>query len=102
MIGPTGISGSGVNIYTDTGSPSFNNGNVGDFYINTSTGDLYGPKTLSGWSQSPVISNCNTLVSSSCGSSSISLCDTIYDFLKNNLGTIIFILVLVIILYILI
>jgi hypothetical protein len=33
-------------------------GNVGDIYIDTVTGDFYGPKTEAGWPDTPFFSDC--------------------------------------------
>ncbi|MEO3403177.1 hypothetical protein AAFN85_04695 [Mucilaginibacter sp. CAU 1740] len=51
--GPKSADGSdGSMIYSGTGAPTANIGNVGDFYLNKSNGLLYGPKTETGWSTS--------------------------------------------------
>src|ERR1700748_1111902 len=48
--GPTGANGQNGNvIYSGSTVPNSTVGTVGDFYINLSTGLLYGPKTISGW-----------------------------------------------------
>jgi len=48
--GPTGASGApGSVIYSGTTVPPAATGVVGDYYINLSTGLLYGPKTAAGW-----------------------------------------------------
>lgn len=48
--GPTGANGkNGSVIYSGTTIPATSLGAVGDFYLNTTTGLLYGPKTASGW-----------------------------------------------------
>jgi hypothetical protein len=48
--GPTGANGApGSVIYSGTTVPPAATGVVGDYYINLSTGLLYGPKTAAGW-----------------------------------------------------
>jgi uncharacterized protein (TIGR02145 family) len=48
--GPQGIAGAnGKTILNGTTRPASALGTVGDFYINTATDSLYGPKTASGW-----------------------------------------------------
>ncbi len=48
--GPTGANGApGSVIYSGTTVPPATMGVVGDYYINLSTGLLYGPKTATGW-----------------------------------------------------
>jgi len=48
--GPTGANGqNGSIIYSGTTAPSSSTGITGDFYLDVSTGLLYGPKTASGW-----------------------------------------------------
>ena len=48
--GPAGANGqNGSVIYSGTTVPGSATGAVGDFYINLSTGLLYGPKTAAGW-----------------------------------------------------
>jgi hypothetical protein len=48
--GPAGASGKdGSIIYSGTTVPASSTGVVGDFYINLTTGLLYGPKTSTGW-----------------------------------------------------
>lgn len=48
--GPKGADGSdGSVIYSGNSVPETTIGKVGDFYLNTSTGLLYGPKTAAGW-----------------------------------------------------
>lgn len=48
--GPTGANGqNGSIIYSGTTVPATATGVSGDFYLNTTTGLLYGPKTASGW-----------------------------------------------------
>jgi hypothetical protein len=45
--GPQGARGTGI--LNGTSAPSSNVGIVGDFFLNTTNMNLYGPKTLSGW-----------------------------------------------------
>ncbi|MEO6631907.1 MAG: hypothetical protein ABIN13_09305, partial [Mucilaginibacter sp.] len=45
--GPSGVDGSVI--YSGTGAPSATIGNLKDYYLDRSTGNLYGPKTASGW-----------------------------------------------------
>lgn len=48
--GPAGANGAaGSVIYSGTTVPAINKGTVGDYYLNTTTGLLYGPKTSAGW-----------------------------------------------------
>ena len=59
LKGATGAAGSngnngtngaaGSQIYSGKGNPSSSLGVAGDYYINLTTGDLYGPKSSSGW-----------------------------------------------------
>ena len=49
------------------GAPSNSTGNIGDMYLNSVTGDLYGPKTASSWG--PVIANLKGAAGPVCGSS---------------------------------
>jgi hypothetical protein len=53
LIGPEGQQGEpgedGTRIYSGSQPPDNSIGNPGDFYLNTDTYDLYGPKTASGW-----------------------------------------------------
>ena len=56
LKGDTGIQGSagtagidGKTILSGTTAPDPSSGAVGDFYLNTATSLLYGPKTISGW-----------------------------------------------------
>ena len=46
-VGPASAAGS--IIYGGTTVPAASNGAVGDYYLNTTTGLLYGPKTATGW-----------------------------------------------------
>ena len=46
-VGPAGENGN--TIYSGNGAPASTTGNAGDFYLDLTTGDLYGPKTASGW-----------------------------------------------------
>jgi hypothetical protein len=45
--GPAGVAGS--QIYSGTGAPAANLGIIGDYYIDKSTVNFYGPKTANGW-----------------------------------------------------
>lgn len=45
--GPPGANGNSV--LNGTGQPSSSLGNVGDFYLDTTSDTIYGPKTSSGW-----------------------------------------------------
>jgi hypothetical protein len=48
--GPQGLAGAnGTVIYSGTTTPLSTTGNTGDFYLDLSTGVLYGPKNPSGW-----------------------------------------------------
>lgn len=48
--GTNGANGAnGKTILSGTVAPAANLGTVGDFYLNTSTYDFYGPKTAAGW-----------------------------------------------------
>lgn len=51
--GPAGVSGpagtDGRTVLHGSGVPDPSDGTVGDFYINTSANEIYGPKTSSGW-----------------------------------------------------
>ncbi len=53
LQGPPGQDGQdgedGSQIYSGTSAPQSSLGKEGDYYLNTSTFDLYGPKTNSGW-----------------------------------------------------
>lgn len=46
-VGATGADG--TKIYSGTTTPASSLGNTGDFYLNLSNSNLYGPKTASGW-----------------------------------------------------
>jgi hypothetical protein len=46
-IGPAGANGSVI--YSGNGAPAGTTGATGDFYIDLSSGNFYGPKTGSGW-----------------------------------------------------
>lgn len=54
--GPQGIQGitgnDGNTILSGTGIPAGNAGKIGDYYLDISTSNLYGPKTASGWGSS--------------------------------------------------
>jgi len=45
--GPAGVPGSQV--FSGNGAPSPSIGNTGDYYLDKSTGNFYGPKTTNGW-----------------------------------------------------
>ena len=54
--GPTGLQGpkgepgvNGKSVLSGTTAPAIATGVVGDFYLNTANGALYGPKTTTGW-----------------------------------------------------
>jgi hypothetical protein len=48
--GPAGANGTaGSVIYSGNTTPAVSKGVIGDFYLDTSTGLLYGPKTANGW-----------------------------------------------------
>lgn len=51
-VGPAGEDGSMM--YAGEGPPSGNIGDTGDFYLNTATGEYFGPKTGEGWGE-PII-----------------------------------------------
>ncbi len=54
--GPQGIAGSNGNtILSGTTAPTSAQGNTGDYYLNTTTNILYGPKTISGWGSGTVL-----------------------------------------------
>ena len=49
-IGTSGPQGPrGTSLLNGVGAPSLSTGIIGDFYLNTSNMNLYGPKTNSGW-----------------------------------------------------
>lgn len=51
--GTQGVAGANGNtILSGTGVPANTNGAVGDYYLDLSTSNLYGPKTTSGWGSS--------------------------------------------------
>lgn len=52
-VGPAGEDGS--QIYSDTGAPDAAIGAVGDYYLDTDTGELYGPKDDSGWGSPSIV-----------------------------------------------
>lgn len=52
--GPTGPRGAGI--VTGTGPPTSNVGVDGDLYLDTATGDYYGPKANGQWPNSPITS----------------------------------------------
>ncbi len=47
LVGPTGIPGKST--ISGAGAPATANGALGDFYIDITTKQLYGPKTAAGW-----------------------------------------------------
>lgn len=47
--GPTGPAGYSPKFIVAAGAPSAGTGNNGDMYINSTTGDVYGPKTAGAW-----------------------------------------------------
>jgi hypothetical protein len=52
ILGTTGPQGArGTGILNGTTAPDSNLGIIGDFYLNTSNMNLYGPKTESGWGE---------------------------------------------------
>jgi len=51
-VGPAGEDGSMM--YSGSGGPDASIGEIGDYYIDTDTGELYGPKDDSGWGN-PII-----------------------------------------------
>jgi len=54
--GPQGISGSNGNtILSGSTAPLSTQGNNGDYYLNTTTNILYGPKTSSGWGSGTIL-----------------------------------------------
>ncbi len=72
--GSAGIAGiNGNTILNGTIDPIVSQGNVGDFYLNTTTNSIYGPKTNSGWGNSTSlisstgINNTQTLIFTSNG-----------------------------------
>jgi hypothetical protein len=48
-VGPTGPAGVGAAWLQDAGAPGAEVGSNGDFYLNTTTGDIYGPKAAGAW-----------------------------------------------------
>lgn len=53
VVGPQGPAGANGNtVLNGTGAPASALGTVGDFYLNTATETMYGPKTTSGWASS--------------------------------------------------
>ena len=48
-IGPTGPPGYSPQFIVAAGAPAAGTGNNGDMYINSTTGDVYGPKTAGAW-----------------------------------------------------
>ncbi len=59
LVGPQGAAGAtgqtgapgnnGATILSGSGAPAADAGNIGDFYMDTATSTIYGPKTESGW-----------------------------------------------------
>ena len=48
--GPSGAAGkNGSQIYSGSGVPAATLGNIGDYYLDVTTYNLYGPKTANGW-----------------------------------------------------
>jgi hypothetical protein len=48
--GPAGLAGvAGSQIYSGTGAPAANLGTIGDYYLDKSNVNFYGPKTANGW-----------------------------------------------------
>lgn len=52
-VGPAGEDGS--KIYADEGAPSDDIGTIGDYYLNTTTGEYHGPKTTQGWGSPTIV-----------------------------------------------
>lgn len=52
QVGPAGEDGSIM--YAGSGAPTGDVGNKGDYYLNSTTGEFYGPKDESGWGE-PII-----------------------------------------------
>lgn len=53
MVGPAGDHGSMM--YANDGEPLAEQGVAGDFYLDSSTGELYGPKSLDGWGEPTIV-----------------------------------------------
>jgi hypothetical protein len=53
--GPAGVAGS--QIYSGTGAPAANLGQIGDYYLDKSNGNFYGPKTANGWGSPIALGN---------------------------------------------
>lgn len=49
LLGPTGATGASSTWHVGSGVPSSGLGANGDMYLNTSSGDVYGPKTAGAW-----------------------------------------------------
>src|ERR1700733_13706831 len=56
IVGPAGPAGAtgpagqdGSQIYSGNGAPAASLGKIGDYYLDKSNGNLYGPKTANGW-----------------------------------------------------
>jgi hypothetical protein len=52
-VGPAGEDGSMM--YSGQGAPGSDVGNKGDYYLNTNTGEMYGPKDDNGWGSNPMM-----------------------------------------------
>lgn len=52
-VGPAGEDGSVM--YSGQGAPGADIGSEGDYYLNTNTGELFGPKDSNGWGSNPII-----------------------------------------------
>ncbi|GAA5522382.1 hypothetical protein LQ318_11595 [Aliifodinibius salicampi] len=52
-VGPAGDDGS--EMYSDKGAPDENIGDIGDYYLNSNTGELYGPKDSDGWGNPAIV-----------------------------------------------
>lgn len=52
-VGPAGEDGS--QIYSGSGAPDAGTGSIGDYYLDTDTGELYGPKDDSGWGSPSIV-----------------------------------------------
>lgn len=52
-VGPAGEDGS--MIYSGQGAPDASIGDVGDYYLNTDTGEFYGPKDEGGWGDPTIV-----------------------------------------------
>jgi hypothetical protein len=52
-VGPAGEDGS--RIFSGSGAPDAGTGSIGDYYLDTITGELYGPKDNSGWGSPAIV-----------------------------------------------